>query len=94
MLRTRQEAITYCGKIKKWNSKNINEFAKWLGIEPFSVGGNIVLRPLKKNCEFSTDGWMIIYKDIVDGHSGMVSVNKIFKNLVEVMEYLIVNFTK
>ena len=94
MLRTKKEAITYCGKIKKWNSKNINEFAKWLGIEPFSVGGNIVLRPLKKNCDFSKDGWMIIYKDTVEGHSGMVSINRIFKNLVEVMEYLIVNFTK
>lgn len=94
MLRTRQEAITYCGKIKRWNSKNINEFAKWLGLEPFNVSGEIVLRPPKINGETSSVDWMIIYKEIVNGHVNMVSVNKIFKNLVEVMEYLIVNFTK
>ena len=94
MLRTRQEAIKYCGKIKRCNSKNINEFAKWLGLEAFNVSGEIVLRPPKINGETSSVDWMIIYKEIVNGHVNMVSVNKIFKNLVEVMEYLIVNFTK
>lgn len=94
MLRTKKEAIKYCGKIKRWNSKNINEFAKWLGIEPFNASGEIVLRPPKRNGETSSVDWMIIYKDTVNGHIGMVSINKIFKNLVEVMEYLIVNFTK
>jgi hypothetical protein len=94
MLRTRQEAVKYCGNIKRWNQKNINDFARWLGLEPFNASGEIVLRPPKRNGDTSSVDWMIIYKEIVNGHVNMVSINKIFKNLVEVMEYLIVNFTK
>ena len=94
MLRTKKEAIKYCGKIKRWNSKNINEFAKWLGIEPFNASGEIVLRPTKRNGESSSIDWIIIYKDTVNGKENMVLIYKIFKNLVEVMEYLILNFTK
>ena len=93
-MRTKKEAIKYCGNIKRWNSKNINEFAIWLGLEPFNASGDIVVRPPKRNGENASTDWMIIYKDTVEGHSGMASVNKIFKNLVEVMQYLIIHFTK
>lgn len=93
-LRTRKDAIKYCGNIKRWSKENINEFAKWLGLKPFGVNAYVVMRPISKNFNEDKSGWMIIYENSsFGGKAGMMSIQKLFPTLVDVMEYLITNFT-
>ena len=63
-------------------------------MKPFGVNAYVVMRPISKNFNEDKSGWMIIYENSsFGGKAGMMSIQKLFPTLVDVMEYLITNFT-